>query len=146
MSNRLTMRTDRFNMTERVDLDIMELPDNDVSIELEIRFYTVAKYVGLIGSENIDNFSETAHPILVNQDKQEDLVNSCSLFDLIKDCQTVRSVYFRQPLFKPVKKSQIIKAIPTVFRHEHHNKHSDSPSDCDFTPEGEHRVFVFNDI
>lgn len=86
MSNRITLRTDRFNMTERQE--IIELPDNDVSVELEVRFYTIAKYVGLIGQGNIDNFSETAHSILVNSDKQEDLVNSCSLFGLIKDCQT----------------------------------------------------------
>ena len=50
MSNRLILRTDRFNPTERQDIDIVELPDNDVSIELEVRFYTIAKYVGLIGS------------------------------------------------------------------------------------------------
>jgi len=62
--------------------EIVELPDNNCSVELEAKFYTIAKYIGLIGSSDIDRFSETAHPLLVNHDKQEDLINACNLFGL----------------------------------------------------------------
>lgn len=33
-----------------------------------------------------------------------------------------------------------------MFKHEHHGKSVEGSSDCDNTPRGEHRVFIFNDI
>ena len=50
MSNRL-LNYDRFNSADgsKHDLDLVEIPDNNVSVELETKFYTVAKYIGLIG-------------------------------------------------------------------------------------------------
>jgi hypothetical protein len=60
MSNRL-LNYDRFNTADgsKQDQEVVEIPDNDVSVELETRFYTVAKYIGLIGQSEIDLFSET---------------------------------------------------------------------------------------
>lgn len=121
LCNRLS-NSDRFNNTDtkyKSDLERFEqIPDNHTSVDLEIRFHTIAKYIGLICANDVDFFSETRDPFLVNQDKQEDLLIMCKLFDLIPNTSVPGTLTFKQPLFRVLKKNQIIKTIPYFFKQE----------------------------
>ena len=75
--------------------DFDEIQDNEVSIDLEIRFHTIAKYLGLIGSKDVDFFSETRNSILVNEDKQEDLLSICKLFGLRESATVSAGISYR---------------------------------------------------
>ena len=53
-------------------------------MDLTFRFYTVARYVGLIQSKNVDFFRDENEDILVNDDLQEDLLRVCRIFELFE--------------------------------------------------------------
>lgn len=70
LCNRLS-NSDRFNNPDlnkyKSDLErFEEIPDNHTGVDLEIRFHTIANYLGLICANDVDFFSETRDPFLVN--------------------------------------------------------------------------------
>lgn len=92
-------------------------------VDLVFRFYTVPRYVGLIQSKNVDFFrDEDDDDILVNDDFQEDLLRVCRLFELFDCYLSEDQVRFTPPLFRKLKKTQIIKAIPYYFKKISHQR------------------------
>ena len=90
--------------------------DSLAGVDLTFRFYTVPRYVGLIQSKNVDHFRDENEGILVNDDLQEDLLRVCRLFNLFDSHIPEEKVMFAAPLFRKLKKNQIIKAIPYYFK------------------------------
>ena len=85
-------------------------------VDLTFKFYTVPRYVGLIQSKNVDFFRDENEDILVNDDLQEDLLRVCRLFELFECYCPEDQVTFAPPLYRKLKKNQIIKAIPYYFK------------------------------
>ena len=93
-----------------------DLQDSFAGVDLVMSFYTAPSYAGLIQSKNVDFLRDECDEILVNDDLQEDLLRVCRLFNLFDCFISEERVKFAPPLFRKLKKSQIIRAIPFYFK------------------------------
>ena len=119
--------------------------DSQAGVDIYFKFHTVAQYVGLVRTNDVDFLRDEKDNILVNDDLQQDLLRICKIFNLTKDgSQGDKHCQYARPMYPKMKKNQIIKSIPYFFMQ--HQDFDEVQSQSGEEQYYDHRVFFFNEI